>query len=134
MCDQHRFIFEFDKAFNHQLIEKFEASPEHPLVPDVAPALMGVYALYHRGELVYAGKAHRRAIQTPTREAGSRSDSIRCAASSRWSRAGSAQPSLAPVAHRSLFSAGGLLVSFAHTGEGLRTPRGLPLRAGLGRL
>ena len=32
MCGRHEFFFEFDKAFNHQLIDKFEASPEHPLV------------------------------------------------------------------------------------------------------
>lgn len=57
MCDKHDFFFEFDKAFNHQLIEKFEASPEHPLTPDVAPPLTGVYALYHERQLVYAGKA-----------------------------------------------------------------------------
>jgi hypothetical protein len=57
MCDQHGFVFEFDKAYNHQLIEKFEASPEHHLATDVAPALKGVYALYHDRQLVYAGKA-----------------------------------------------------------------------------
>jgi len=57
MCDKHHFVFEFDKAYNQQLIEKFEASPEHPLTPDVAPPLKGVYALYHEGKLVYAGKA-----------------------------------------------------------------------------
>jgi len=57
MCDQHEFVFEFDTAYNHQLIEKFEASPEHPLMPDIAPRVKGVYALYHRGKLVYAGKA-----------------------------------------------------------------------------
>lgn len=57
MCDQHGFIFEFDKAYNHQLIEKFEASPEHALAPEVAPPLRGVYALYYKGKLVYAGKA-----------------------------------------------------------------------------
>jgi len=57
MCDQHEFFFEFDKAFNHQLIEKFEASPAHPLTEEVAPRCKGVYALYHRGDLVYAGKA-----------------------------------------------------------------------------
>ena len=57
MCDKHQFVFEFDRAYNHQLIEKFEASPEHPLTQDVAPARKGVYALYCRGELVYAGKA-----------------------------------------------------------------------------
>ena len=57
MCDRHAFVFEFDKAYNQQLIEKFEASPEHPLAEDVAPRQKGVYALYYRGELVYAGKA-----------------------------------------------------------------------------
>jgi len=57
MCDQHEFVFEFDKAYNHQLIEKFEASPEHPLTEDVAPREKGVYAVYLRGQLVYAGKA-----------------------------------------------------------------------------
>lgn len=55
MCDQHRFVFEFDKAYNQQLIEKFKASPNHALTQDVAPPLKGVYALYHRGDLVYAG-------------------------------------------------------------------------------
>ena len=57
MCDQHEFFFEFDKAFNHQLIEKFEASPEHRLAVDVAPREKGVYALYYQGAIVYAGKA-----------------------------------------------------------------------------
>ncbi|MEO6197263.1 MAG: Eco29kI family restriction endonuclease [Dehalococcoidia bacterium] len=57
MCDQHEFQFEFDKAYNHQLIEKFEASPEHLLEPGVAPRLKGVYALYRNGRIVYAGKA-----------------------------------------------------------------------------
>jgi hypothetical protein len=57
VCDKHHFIFEFDKAYNHQLIEKFEASPEHPLTLEVAPPLKGVYALYYGGKLVYAGKA-----------------------------------------------------------------------------
>jgi len=57
MCDLHEFVFEFDKAYNHQLLEKFEASPEHALAEDVAPREKGVYALYHSGELVYAGKA-----------------------------------------------------------------------------
>lgn len=57
MCDKHEFIFEFDKAYTHQLIEKFEASPEHPLTPDVAPGRKGVYALYRKGKIVYVGKA-----------------------------------------------------------------------------
>ncbi len=57
MCDKHQFVFEFDKAYNAQLIEKFEASSAHPLTEDVAPFQKGVYALYHRGRIVYAGKA-----------------------------------------------------------------------------
>ncbi len=57
MCDEHEFYFEFDKAYNQQLIEKFETSPAHPLTEDVAPGEKGVYALYFRRELVYAGKA-----------------------------------------------------------------------------
>ncbi len=57
MCGQHDFTFEFDKAYNHQLIEKFEASPEHPFTEDGARPAKGVYALHYRGELVYAGKA-----------------------------------------------------------------------------
>lgn len=48
MCDKHQFFFEFDKAFTNQLIQKFEASPAHPLTEDVAPPEKGVYAL-HRG-------------------------------------------------------------------------------------
>lgn len=57
MCDKHNFFFEFDKAFTAQLKEKFEASPSHPLTKDVAPPSKGVYALYRRKTLVYAGKA-----------------------------------------------------------------------------
>lgn len=57
MCDKHEFFFEFDKAFTGQLIEKFEASPEHPLTEDVGPKRNGIYALYREGEIVYAGKA-----------------------------------------------------------------------------
>lgn len=57
MCDKHDFVFEFDKAYTAQLIEKFEASPQHPLTLNVAPAKKGVYALYYKGKLVYAGKS-----------------------------------------------------------------------------
>jgi hypothetical protein len=57
MCENHRFIFEWDKAYTAQLISKFEASPKHPLAEDVAPPEKGVYALYRKGQLVYAGKA-----------------------------------------------------------------------------
>jgi hypothetical protein len=57
MWEEHKFIFEWDKAYTHQLISKFEASPELPLAEDVAPPEKGVYALYRKGQLVYAGKA-----------------------------------------------------------------------------
>jgi hypothetical protein len=57
MCDEHEFIFEFDKAYTSQLIEKFEASPRHSLSKDIAPPKKGVYALYYKDKLVYAGKA-----------------------------------------------------------------------------
>lgn len=76
MCDQHKFVFEFDKAYNHQLIEKFEASPAHPLCEEVAPAKIGVYALYWKDRLVYAGKALqttlRRRLTEHTRKIRSR--------------------------------------------------------------
>ena len=57
VCDQHKFVFEWDKAYTAQLISKFEASPEHALTEEVAPPDKGVYALYRKGRLVYAGKA-----------------------------------------------------------------------------
>jgi len=57
MCDKHTFFFEFDKAFTAQLIEKFEASPAHPLTEEVAPPQKEVYALYRHKKIVYAGKA-----------------------------------------------------------------------------
>lgn len=57
MCEKHNFFFEFDKAFTAQLIQKFEASPKHPLTEEVAPPEQGVYTLYRRRKLVYAGKA-----------------------------------------------------------------------------
>jgi len=63
MCDQHDFIFDFEQAYNHQLLDKFEASPEHSLELDVAPRLKGVYALYHLGAFVYAGEALTTTLQ-----------------------------------------------------------------------
>lgn len=57
MCDQHNFFFEFDKAFTTQLIQKFEASPAHPLTEEIGPPEKGVYALYWKRKIVYAGKA-----------------------------------------------------------------------------
>ena len=60
MCDQHDFVFEFDRAYTAQLIEKFEASPSHSLSMNIAPAKKGVYALYHKGQagLRRKGAAH----------------------------------------------------------------------------
>lgn len=57
MCDRHHFEFEIDIAIRSQVISKLEASPEHPLTLEVAPPASGVYALYRKGKLVYAGKA-----------------------------------------------------------------------------
>jgi len=53
----HEFIFEIDVAIRTQVIEKLEASPELPLSEYVAPPHKGVYVLYWRHEIVYAGKA-----------------------------------------------------------------------------
>jgi hypothetical protein len=53
----HEFLFEIDLAIRTQVIQKLEASPELPLTRDVAPPLKGVYVLYWKGDLVYAGKA-----------------------------------------------------------------------------
>lgn len=78
MCKDHRFIFEFDKAYTDQLINRLESSPEHQLAVDVAPAEKGVYALYRRGKLVYAGKALqttlRRRLNEHARKIGGRSN------------------------------------------------------------
>jgi hypothetical protein len=57
VCEKHRFEFEIDLAIRSQVIEKLEASPEHPLKEGVAPALTGIYALYRGGKFVYGGKA-----------------------------------------------------------------------------
>lgn len=51
-------------AIRRQVIEKLEASPQHPLTQDVAPPVKGVYALYRNGGLVYAGKALDTTLRT----------------------------------------------------------------------
>jgi hypothetical protein len=53
----HEFIFEIDVAIRTQVIQKLEASPQLRLTKDVGHPLKGVYALYWKGQLVYAGKA-----------------------------------------------------------------------------
>ena len=57
MADPHKFEFEIDRAIRTQVREKLEASPELPLSEAVAPAKKGVYTLYWKCKLVYAGKA-----------------------------------------------------------------------------
>jgi len=77
MCDKHEFVFEFDKAYTAQLIEKFEASPRHSLTIDVAPPRKGVYALYFKGKLVYAGKALDTTLKRRLNEHGRKINSRR---------------------------------------------------------
>ena len=76
MADPHKFEFEIDRAIRTQVREKLEASPELPLSEDVAPAKKGVYVLYWKGKLVYAGKAlHttlRRRLAEHSRKIGGR--------------------------------------------------------------
>ena len=58
-ADPHLFVFNLDRAISEQLIEKLKESPSLPLVSEIGPRLSGIYALYHKGELVYIGKATR---------------------------------------------------------------------------
>jgi len=55
--DPHHFAFDLDRGIRIQVVEKLEASPLLPLTKSVAPALSGIYALYHKKRLVYVGKA-----------------------------------------------------------------------------
>lgn len=57
--DPHRFEFDLDRAIRDQVIEKLNGSPELALAKDVGPRQSGIYALYHKGALVYVGKASR---------------------------------------------------------------------------
>lgn len=57
--DPHHFEFDLDEGIRAQVIEKLETSPQLPLARGVGPRESGVYALYHRGELVYVGKASK---------------------------------------------------------------------------
>jgi hypothetical protein len=62
--DPHEFVFEIDLAIRTQVIQKLEASPQLALTVDVAPPLKGVYVLYWKGRLVYAGKALHTTLRT----------------------------------------------------------------------
>ena len=57
--DPHRFVFDLDRAIGIQVIERLEESPLISLCTGVGPKESGIYALYHKGELVYIGKASK---------------------------------------------------------------------------
>jgi hypothetical protein len=55
----HYFDFDLDRGIREQVVEKLETSPMLPLEKKVGPQLSGIYALYHKGKLVYIGKASK---------------------------------------------------------------------------
>jgi Eco29kI-like restriction endonuclease len=57
VVDPHEFDFDLDRGIREQVVEKLESSPLLPLVKGVGPKRSGIYALYHKGSLVYIGKA-----------------------------------------------------------------------------
>ena len=57
--DPHQFEFDLDRGIRAQAVEKLSASPLLPLKKGVAPQQSGVYALYHKGAMVYIGKASK---------------------------------------------------------------------------
>lgn len=57
--DPHHFEFDLDRAIREQVVEKLETSPLLPLDKGVGPPESGVYGLYHKGKLVYIGKASK---------------------------------------------------------------------------
>ncbi len=57
--DPHRFVFDLDKGIRAQAVEKVEASPLLPLKKDAGPPASGIYVHYHKGVLVYLGKASK---------------------------------------------------------------------------
>ena len=57
--DPHFFDFDLDRGIREQVVEKLEASEFLPLTKNVGPAESGIYALYHKGDLVYIGKASK---------------------------------------------------------------------------
>jgi hypothetical protein len=57
--ENHQFVFQLDRAILAQAIEKLEASPRLALEKGVGPNESGIYALYHKGDLVYIGKASK---------------------------------------------------------------------------
>ena len=60
----HAFEFRIDRAITDQVIEKIESTPLLPLSDTIAPKKKGAYLLYHKGKLVYAGKAMKTTLKT----------------------------------------------------------------------
>ena len=57
--DPHHFEFDLDRGIRTQVVEKLESSEILTLAKNVGPAASGIYALYHKGKLVYLGKASK---------------------------------------------------------------------------
>ncbi len=57
--DPHSFDFDLDRGIREQVVQKLEASEFLPLAKNVGPPESGIYALYHKGILVYIGKASK---------------------------------------------------------------------------
>jgi hypothetical protein len=57
--DAHYFEFDLDLGIRSQVVERLEKSPLLKLSKGVGPRDSGVYALYHKGLLVYVGKASK---------------------------------------------------------------------------
>lgn len=55
--DPHEFVFELDIAIRDQVLHKLRSSPILPLRRNIGPRRSGVYLLFWKGDLVYAGKA-----------------------------------------------------------------------------
>lgn len=57
--DPHHFDFDLDRGIRAQVVEKLESSPLLALTKRTGPEASGIYALYHKGQLVYIGKASK---------------------------------------------------------------------------
>jgi hypothetical protein len=56
---KHHFTFDLDSAIREQVLRKLKASPLLALAKDAGPKESGIYALFHKGKLVYVGKASK---------------------------------------------------------------------------
>ena len=62
--DPHHFDFDLDRGIRAQVVEKLESSPLLPLNKNIGPPASGIYALYHKDQLVYLGKASKGATKS----------------------------------------------------------------------